>query len=708
MKLISLILTVALPSAVLAAPKRHPDYEPATQQTVAPEENLLKGATVSASGHWSTQTPQLAVDGQSDNPDSHWACEQLPAILNVDLGQERKIAALRVWPYWSDGRVYKYKVEGSRDNQSWMMLADHTANSIAATPDGESFRFEPQQLRYLRLTVLDSSKRQAGGHIVEFAAYASLPARGLQGGITTINTRCPQTGKTPLASPTDGIRLTGWRGERVNAQIVVTASTIQRQLRVDPVLLKGAAQSIAGKTYFVRYVLANGKPQPDILDTERMIEQPANANRPVWLSVDIPREAAPGIYKGTLTVRSEIGLLDFPVELEVLPATLPAPKDWAFHLDLWQHPQSVARWHDVTPWSPEHFALMKPLMKRLADAGQKNITCSIIHEPWNAQTFDWFPSMIEWRKKADGTWTFDFTAFDRWVTFMMNDVGITGQIVCYTMVPWHLQFRYYDEATQKFIDLKANPGTPAYDEHWGRFLKDFAGHLKTKGWLEQTAIGMDERPDNLMRPALATLRKYAPALRVVSAVNHPSDITQDVYDLSPIIWDGLSPELLAKRKQAGKKTTYYVCCSPEVPNTFTFSPLAESAWLPLLSAAVGYDGFLRWAYNSWVENPLVSTDFVTWPSGDCFLVYPGNRSSLRFERLRDGIEEFEKIRILRACNLPAINTALDEALKPFNAKRSSQSGIHEADVNCAAKVVEDLSRQVHKNVRSSEFDPKKI
>lgn len=60
------------------------------------------------------------------------------------------------------------------------------------------------------------------------------------------------------------------------------------------------------------------------------------------------------------------------------------------------------------------------------------------------------------------------------------------------------------------------------------------------------------------------------------------------------------------------------------------------------------DGFLRWAYNSWNRNPFEKTDFGNWPAGDCYLVYPGNLSSLRFEKLRDGLEEFEKVNILRA------------------------------------------------------------
>jgi hypothetical protein len=96
---------------------------------------------------------------------------------------------------------------------------------------------------------------------------------------------------------------------------------------------------------------------------------------------------------------------------------------------------------------------------------------------------------------------------------------------------------------------------------------------------------------------------------------------------------------------------------------------------------------LRWAFNSWVENPLVSTDFTTWPSGDCFLIYPGNRSSLRFERFRDGIESFEKIRLLReyAGKLPSSSFSsalaeLDQALTQFTWARGSKPGVHADDV----------------------------
>ena len=92
--------------------------------------------------------------------------------------------------------------------------------------------------------------------------------------------------------------------------------------------------------------------------------------------------------------------------------------------------------------------------------------------------------------------------------------------------------------------------------------------------------------------------------------------------------------------------TFYTCFIPERPNTFTFSAPAESAFLGWHAMAAGYSGYLRWAYNSWVKEAWQDSRFRTWPAGDCALVYPGG-SSIRMKRLVEGIQDFEKIRILR-------------------------------------------------------------
>ena len=542
----------------------------------------------------------------------------------------------------------------------------------------------------------------------------------LQGGVGNTDTRYGPTGPLALAPAAGGIKLSAWRGERVNAQIVVTAGAPQANLRVESAVLRNGMAVIPVQANFVRYTLGNvtgeewgnpcgvqtnfSKVQPlgDILDTETLFKLAPGANRPIWLTVDVPANATPGNYGGTLTVRTDAGALAFPMALDVLTATLPAPKDWRFHLDLWQQPEAVARYHRVPLWSPEHFALLKPLMKRLADAGQKTITCSLYNEPWGAQTYDWIPGMIEWRKQADGSWTYDYSIFDKWVAFMSDEAGLgQARIHCYTMVPWSLKFRYTDEAKQATVDVELRPGTLEYDEYWGRFLKDFTRHLAAKGWLERTRICMDERPDELLRGALATLAKHAPELKVASAINHPSQLTRAFNDVSTIMSTTreFTADELALRRKAGKRTTFYVCCQPPRPNTFTFSPPAEAEWLGLFAAANGFDGFLRWAYCSWVEDPLVSTDYTKWPTGDCFLVYPGNRSSVRFERLRDGIEDFEKISLLREWTAAAPSpekgealARLDAVLKDFSWPRGSQAGIHTGDV---CRAVEAIAAATH-------------
>ena len=674
-------------SLSFAAPARRESYEPLPPPSAAARPNLFLNAPVSASGHWDVQTPGRAVNGNRDAAD-HWACENLPAWHQVNLPGPTTLAALRVVPYWADGRIYQFMVEGSADGREWKLLGDMRANSIAATAEGVEFTFDPVSVKHVRTTFLGNSRgAKNGGHLVEIEGYSAVPGTDLGGGIGSTDLRYPPEGRVEGLAPfAAGIALHAWRGERVNAQILLQADSPHENVRFLPSAVTSGSQRIAIRPHFVRYTLADGKAQGDILDHAESLPLAAGANRPVWITLDVPADAAPGEYRGEVAIRSDRSRLAIPLRLRVLPLTLPPPARWSFHLDLWQHPQAVARWHDVPAWSDAHLALMEPSMKRLAAAGQKTITCSIIEEPWNGQTYDRFPSMIDWRKRADGSWYYDYRIFDRWVSFMSGRCGLgDARIHCYSMLPWSLKFRYFDEAAERHVDLPLQPGTPEFDEFWGRFLEDFSRHLKSKGWWERVRIAVDERPDEQMRGALATLAKHAPGLQVASAINHPSDLTKNVDDISPIInhTDRFPRPLLDERRAAGRKTTFYVCTAPPRPNTFTFSPPAEAEWLPLFASANGFDGLLRWAWHSWVENPLVSTDFTSWPSGDCFLVYPGDRSSVRFERLRDGIESFEKIRLLRETSAKSPHPALAElekALAGFTWERGAKPGGHAADV----------------------------
>lgn len=482
-------------------------------------------------------------------------------------------------------------------------------------------------------------------------------------------TEVPETTqKTPL--------LRAWRGERVAAQAVLTTQEELKCVDFTVSDLKSGRNIIpasAVKKYFVRYVITSTFKNKrdsiwvaDRLEPAKPCKIDASTTQPLWLDIQVPAEAAPGNYKGFVTVNCDGKTLSLPLQLQVADHVLPEPSKWSFHLDLWQNPYAVARYFDVPLWSQQHFDKMRPIMQMLAAAGQKVITCSVISHPWNGQTFDPFESMIAKMKQLDGTWKYDYTVFDKWVEFMMS-CGITEQIDCYTLVPWHYRFDYYDCATNTVKELACKPGEAKYHDFIVPFLKDLSRHLREKGWFKRTYIAMDERPEDQMEAAWQTIQDADPEFKIAGAANYSvaSEAADRVDDISVgFRYNLLSEEALARRASKGQKTNFYTCCSPERPNTFTFSPPVESAYLGLHAIACNYDGYLRWAYNSWTPKPNEDTRYGNWPGGDCYLVYPES-SSIRFERLIEGIQAYEKIRLLRPTLNKKESQMLDAMLQNF-------------------------------------------
>ena len=448
----------------------------------------------------------------------------------------------------------------------------------------------------------------------------------------------------------------GWKGERVHAQAVLVAPQAVKSFKISVSDLKSGRNTIPASAidkYFETYVMGEVEFKGDtVLRPDRLVKLeamavPARTVRPVWLRINIPADAAPGKYKGTLTATVDGKAMTLPYTVEVGARTLPAPKDWKFHLDLWQNPYAVARYFDVPLWSKEHFAIMRPIMEYLASMGQKVITASIFQHPWNSQTEDPFESMVGKFKDIDGTWSYDYTVFDQWVEFMMS-CGIREQIDCYSVLPWHLTFEYFDAAINCSRSERMEPGSKAYEEYLLPFLTDFASHLKLKGWFSRTCRAVNERPKGLLEHAYAIIFQADKDYRIEGAVNYfGPEVAERMYDISfSYRQPPLTPEQLTSHHAKGNLVTFYTCCNPQRPNTFIDSNPAESALLGWNAAAIGYDGYLRWAYNSWVKNPNTDARFRTWRAGDCYLIYPDG-PSIRSERLIEGIQAYEKIRILR-------------------------------------------------------------
>lgn len=123
-----------------------------------------------------------------------------------------------------------------------------------------------------------------------------------------------------------------------------------------------------------------------------------------------------------------------------------------------------------------------------------------------------------------------------------------------------------------------------------------------------------------------------------AAAAHPADFEQLVKD----------------REAKGLRTTLYSCTGHR-PGNFSLSAPVESYWSIVNAGKSGTAGFLRWAYDAWVEDPLNDTTHSKFEPGDCFLIYPDeksaqhpiSRSSVRLERMAEGVRDVNKLAVIK-------------------------------------------------------------
>ncbi len=533
--------------------------------------------------------------------------------------------------------------------------------------------------------------------------------------------------RVPLVSTSGVPRKVAWRGERVSLQAVAFTPAEIHDAKIIASDLSSGKNTIPAcniKLGFERYVMGDcygdggdkgyfseamgGRTDftkrdsvlvPDAIIGPEMAVIEAKTARPAWITVWVPQEAKPGTYKGTISFLCKE--LPKPVELIytvlVKDRVLPKPSQWRFHLDLWQNPWAIARYFGLQPWSEEHMEAMRPFMTQLAQAGQKVVTATLMWDCWGDQTLDLFETMVQVTKNIDGSFEYNYDIFDRWVEFMAS-CGITEQIDCFTIAPWRMRFRYYDRATDSLQILPFEYGDEAYRSMWIPLLRSFADHLRTKGWFEKTRLAVDERELDVMQKVIAIAREADPGYKIALAGNYHPEIEADLEDYSlDLFGDGTylkdtNGRAISDRRAAeGKFTTFYVCCGEGHPNTFTISPLAESASLGWYALCNHYDGMLRWAYNSWNREPLIDGRWYNLTSGDNFMIYPQGISSVRMERFIEGIQDFEKVKILREqyASKPSKLKKLEEAINAFTHDRLWGGNV-EPLVNNAKMILESF------------------
>jgi len=513
----------------------------------------------------------------------------------------------------------------------------------------------------------------------------------------------------------------GWKGERLNTQVIVWSPDSLQQVRFKLNDLKNETGSILNKDNIrlskVCYVISNypygarnaicgespyknGFLMPDRFESFERFDVPGKTVRPVWVSCNIPRDAEAGIYTGTIEISSQNGHVVLNIKIKVQQQTLPKPHDWQYRFDLWQNPWVIAQYYNVKPWGDEHKALLKQHLQLYADAGGTYITTYGVHSPWGDNEYAIEGGMIEWLKQKDGSWKFDYNIFDQYVELAMS-VGVDKAITIYTPLPWGERFRYMAEATGNYVYEQWLPSSAKYKHNWNVFLTDLAAHLKQKGWLDKTYLGINENAMAQTLTAIKMVKDHSPEWKITYAGDWHKELDTLLNDYCFLHGKEAGVEAVNARRERGQTTTFYVCCNPPYPNNFLFSPPIEGRWISWYAMAHGYNGFLRWAYDAWPQDPMRDARYGTWAAGDCYLVYPGGNSCIRFEKLREGIVDYEKIRILKELATGSTDAgtknlmiAFNTHLQTLNTEKIFDEEKLKTDVEKGKKLIDELSEML--------------
>lgn len=480
-----------------------------------------------------------------------------------------------------------------------------------------------------------------------------------------------------------------WRGDILNSKIDIATKKAVHQVKLSASEFKNGnavIPSSAIEIHWLKDTMANigrgnggapVKPFPDIIHKSGTMDIDAKRVQSAWIDINIPKDAKPGIYSGTMSLTSDevTQPITFAYTFEVIDLEQPDVLDTSTEVQIWQHPFAVASYYgveDADLFTEEHFQYMRPSMKEYKELGGHDIVANIVEEAWNHQSYTGDPSMVKWIKKKDGTFTYDYDWFDKWVKFNIDEGIIDparkiGQIKCYSIVPWGNQIAYFDEATQTTKKVSPATGSEQWIAMWKPFLNDFMKHTKEKGWFDITYIAMDERGMQDLKNSVDLIESVkgddGKSFKISSAFNYSSgtdysfldrinDISIDLSHINDASQD--MRKMSAHRKELGLTTTIYTCTG-DYPSNYTISNMSDNAWTMWYSLSQNTDGFMRWAWDNWVADPLENVTYKYWEPGDGWFIYPvekGTKSDTyfyktpRYELLKQGVRDINKAKYL--------------------------------------------------------------
>ncbi len=382
-------------------------------------------------------------------------------------------------------------------------------------------------------------------------------------------------------------------------------------------------------------------------------------HRGVWVDIVTPADIPAGEYTGKIRVTQHGNpIAELQVRLRVYDFALPQETHLVTYMGL--SGRRIALQHEVPVGSARAGELLKKYHGFLYENRM---------EPW-------FNEMLQPRLEITGDGVavhFDEGAYDLYLR------------------QWKTK-RVVLEAGPS--ELRRAAGAEPFSETFNRRVKSYLGqvaeYFRRNGWLERLVFNSPIDEPNSAEQYEET-RRWArlvheaapgvPFLATEAPVPDNPDwgpLTGFVHHFS-VHGNALNRlevrEAIRREQERGGEITWYISCDqiyPQ-PNYFIDAPAMDPVMVPWITWKYKMNGILYWALDYWTQTADPWLDPVTYLSGffcsrggvlngEGSLLYPGSRvrrhtgqpdvdgpvSSIRFELLREGMEDYEYLWLLRS------------------------------------------------------------
>lgn len=390
-----------------------------------------------------------------------------------------------------------------------------------------------------------------------------------------------------------------------------------------------------------------------------------NQHRALWVSVDVPLDAPTGDIPITVRFATSDGapLGETSFTLTVLAAELPPQK---LIYTNWLHADCLSTWYKVDVFSPEHWTLIRTYLRAAVKHGMNMLLTPLLTPCLDTAVGGERPTvqLVAITAKG-GQYAFDFTLLDRWLTMGMEE-GIEYFEFAPLFTQWGAEhapkvIAMIDGTERRIFGWETDATDAAYRSFLQQLLHALSAFLDERNLINRCYFHVSDEPYSAhietYRTAKAIIREALPDARVIDAL---SDVT--FFRTGDVECPIPSNNHIDAFVEAGvpELWTYY-CCSQhfEVPNRFIDMPSARNRILGFLLYAYDVRGFLQWAFNFYYSqysiypiNPYQTTSADGWvPSGDPFVVYPGENGpviSLRLMVFREALQDLRALQALEA------------------------------------------------------------